>query len=109
MTLAAFALWRYFIVLLFCLAACMIGAAALPPLRFANRAERVFVCTTFGLGVLSHLILLIGIAGWLTLTGVLVAIGFAVAASSLWLFRRENTSEPKQIPSQTRKGSWRTT
>ena len=102
MSLAAFALWRYFVVLLFCLAAYVIGAAILRPVRFANRAEGVFFRTAFGLGVLSHLILLIGIAGWLTLTGVLIAIGFAVAASSLWLFRWENTSEPKKTRSQTR-------
>jgi hypothetical protein len=87
MTLALFALQRYLVVLLFCTVAYVIGAAVLRKLVFANLSERVAICTSFGLGILSHLVLLVGVMGWLDSTGLLVGIGLAFVASALVLHR----------------------
>src|SRR4029077_338580 len=81
MSVVSFALPRYLLVLLLCVAAYVIGSAILRRLSFASLAERLSICTAFGLGVLSHLILLIGVVGWLTPTGVIggiIALGTAV-------------------------------
>jgi hypothetical protein len=85
MTLGLFATTRYLIVLLLCGAAYLVGAASLRRLAFANLAERLFVCTGFGLGVISHLILLIGLLGWLTLSGVISIIAFSALAALIFL------------------------
>ena len=85
MSVLLFALPRYLLVLLLCIAAYVIGSAILRRLSFASRAERLSICTAFGLGVLSHLILLIGVVGWLTAIKVIVAIVAAVTASILFL------------------------
>ena len=81
MSVLFFALPRYLLVLLLCVAAYVIGSATLRRLSFASLAERLSICTAFGLGVLSHLILLIGVVGWLTPIGVIggiIALGTVV-------------------------------
>lgn len=90
MSLALFALERYFVVLIFCAAACLIGAACLRSLTFANLAEGIAICTCFGLGLLSHLILLAGVLHGLTITVLVVGIGLVAVVSALAL-RREST------------------
>jgi hypothetical protein len=92
MSVALFVLPPYLVVLLLCAAAYVIGAAILRQLSFANGAERIFVCTSFGLGIVSHLVLCIGMLGWLTITGVIMSLGVAVATSA-WLLRKPEDSE----------------
>lgn len=92
MSVALFVLPPYLVVLLLCAAAYVIGAAILRRLSFANGAERIFVCTSFGLGIVSHLVLCIGMLGWLTITGVIMSLGVAVATSA-WLLRKPGDSE----------------
>ena len=100
MSVLLFALPRYLLVLLLCVAAYVIGSAILRRLSFASLAERLSICTAFGLGVLSHLILLIGIVGWLTASKVIVAIIAAVTASILFLRKpmHVSKSQPHEIP-----------
>lgn len=106
MSVALFALPRYLVVLLLCAAAYVIGAAILRRLSFANGAERVSMCTSFGLGIISHLILCIGVMGWLTITGVIMSLGVAVAASG-WLLRKPGDSEKsKQDRSSLSRLKW---
>jgi Dolichyl-phosphate-mannose-protein mannosyltransferase len=88
MTLVLFALSRYLLVLLFCTAAYFIGRAVLQRLTFTTLAERLSLCITFGLGVLSHLILLIGLFSWLTLGGIVLGITIAVAVSVIASLRK---------------------
>jgi hypothetical protein len=83
MNLVLFALSRYLLVLVLCTAAYFIGNAFLQRLAFTTLAERLSLCTAFGLGVLSHLILLIGLIGWLTQTGVALAIATTTAVCIL--------------------------
>ena len=83
MTLVLFALCRYLLVLLLCASAYLIGRAVLQRLTFTTLAERLSLCIAFGLGVLSHLILLIGLFGWLTLGGVALGITIAAAISGI--------------------------
>jgi hypothetical protein len=71
MTLAVFAVSRYLIVMLFCVTAYAIGRASLQRVPFANRAEEIALCTAFGLGVLSQIILIVGLFGWLTMGGII--------------------------------------
>jgi hypothetical protein len=99
MSVALFALPPYLVVLLLCGAAYVIGAAILRRLSFANSAERVFVCTSFGIGIISHLVLCIGMMGWLTITGVIISLGVALAASALLLDKRRDSQEGKPHPS----------
>ena len=94
MTLVLFAISRYFLVVLLCTSAYFIGNAFLQRLTFTTLAERLSLCIAFGLGVLSHLILLIGLFGWLTLTGVALAIATATAVSII-IFLRRTTSDKK--------------
>ena len=75
MTLAVFAVSRYLIVMLFCVTAYVIGRASLQRLPFASRAEEIALCTAFGLGVLSQIILIVGLFGWLTMGGIIVVMG----------------------------------
>jgi hypothetical protein len=100
MSVALFALPAYLIVLSLCAAAYLIGAAILRHLSFANGAERVFVCTSFGIGTISHLVLYIGTMGWLTNTGVIMSLGVAVAASVLLLRKWRDSQESKPHSSQ---------
>ena len=88
MTLVLFALSRYLLVLLFCTAAYFIGRAVLQRLTFTSLAERLSLCIAFGLGVLSHLILLIGLFSWLTLGGIVLGITIAVAVSVIASLRK---------------------
>ena len=67
MTLAVFAVSRYLIVMLFCVTAYAIGRASVQRLPFASRAEEIAICTAFGLGVLSQIVLIAGLFGWLTM------------------------------------------
>jgi hypothetical protein len=81
MSVLLFALPRYLLVALLCTAAYVIGNAILRRLKFAGPPERLAICTAFGLGLLSHVILLMGIVGWLTPTGLIggiIALGSAV-------------------------------
>jgi len=81
MNVLLFALPRYLLVALLCGAAYVIGNAILRRLEFACLPERLAICTAFGLGVLSHLVLLVGVVGWLTPTGVIggiIALGTVV-------------------------------
>lgn len=71
MTLAVFAVSRYLIVMLFCVTAYAIGRASLQRLPFASRAEEIALCTAFGLGVLSQIVLIAGLFGWLTMGGII--------------------------------------
>jgi hypothetical protein len=96
MTLVLFALSRYLLVLLLCASAYFIGNVFLQRLTFTSVAERLSLCMAFGLGVLSHLLLLIGLFGWLTLAGVVVGITTAVAVSIIITLRR--TSKTKTDP-----------
>ena len=100
MSVALFALPPYLVVLSFCAAAYVIGGGLLRRLSFANGTERVFVCTSFGLGIISHLILGIGMMGWLTITGVIMSLGVAVAASALLLRKRRDSQESNPHPSR---------
>jgi hypothetical protein len=88
MSLAAFALPRYLLVLLLCAAAYPIGRAILRRLTFENLAEDLSICTTMGLGILSHLVLIIGCAGWLNAVVIPFSIAVAVAASFWFLPKR---------------------
>ena len=106
MSVALFALPPYLVVLSLCAAAYVIGAGLLQRLSFANGAERVFVCTSFGLGIISHLVLCIGMIGWLTITGIIISLGVAVAASA-WLLRKPRDSEKsKQDKSSLSRLKW---
>jgi hypothetical protein len=96
MSVLLFALPRYLLVLLLCVTAYVIGSAILRRLSFASLGERLSICTAFGLGVLSHLILLIGVVGWLTASGVIVAIIAAVTASILFLRRPMQVSKSQR-------------
>ncbi len=98
--MALFALPPYLFVLLLCTGAYVIGTAILRCLSFANGAERVFVCTSFGIGIISHLVLCIGMMGWLTITGVIMSLGVTVAASALLLRKRRDSQESKPHPSR---------
>ena len=71
MTLAYFAVSRYLIVMVFCVTAYAIGRASVQRLPFASRAEEIALCTAFGLGVLSQMVLIIGLFGWLTVGGII--------------------------------------
>jgi len=88
MSLAAFALPRYLLVLLLCAAAYPMGRAILRRLSFDSFAEDLAICTTMGLGLLSHLILIIGCAGWLNAVAIPFSIAAVVAASFLFLPKR---------------------
>ncbi len=85
MSLAAFALPRYLLVLLLCAAAYPIGRAILRRLAFDSFAEDLVICTTMGLGLLSHLILIVGSAGWLNAVAIPFSIAVTIAASFLFL------------------------
>jgi len=80
MSVVLFALPRYLLVALFCTAAYAIGNAILRRLEFACLPERLTICSALGLGLLSHVVLLMGISGWLTPIGV---IGGIIALGSL--------------------------
>ena len=51
--------------LILCAAAYPVWRAILRRLAFDNLAEKLAICITMGLGVLSHLVLVIGCVGWL--------------------------------------------
>ena len=74
MTLAVFAVSRYLIVMFFCVIAYAIGRASVQRLPFSSRAEEIALCTAFGLGVLSQIILVVGLCGWLTVGGIVTII-----------------------------------
>ena len=93
MTLVLFALSRYLLVLLLCTSAYFIGNAFLQRLTFTSLAERLSLCIAFGLGVLSHLILLIGLFGWLTLPGVAFGMATASVVSILVSLKRRTPRE----------------
>src|SRR5947208_2661767 len=81
MSILLFALPRYLLVALLCAAAYVIGNAILRRLEFVCLSERLAICTAFGLGLLSHMVLLVGIVGWLTPIGVIggiIALGLIV-------------------------------
>jgi len=103
MTLVLFALSRYLVVLLLCMSAYFIGHAVLQRLTFTTLAERLFLCIAFGLGVLSHLILMIGLLGWLTLAGVALVMAAATAVSILICLRR---TIPNKKPDRTVRPLW---
>lgn len=88
MTLAVFAVSRYLIVMLFCVTAYAIGRASLQRLPFASRAEEVALCTALGLGVLSQIVLIVGLFGWLTMAGIItvmvLSLLFAVGCRLSW-------------------------
>ena len=88
MTLAVFAVSRYLIVMLFCVTAYAIGRASLQRLPFASRAEEIALCTAFGLGVLSQIVLIAGLFGWLTMGGIItvmvLSLLFAVGCRLSW-------------------------
>lgn len=94
MTLLLFALSRYLVVLLLCASAYFIGSAFLQRLTFATLAERLSLCVAFGLGVLSHLMLLIGLFGWLTYAGVLLTILTTTAVSIVICLRHKIADKP---------------
>jgi hypothetical protein len=85
LSLAAFALPRYLLVLLLCAAAYPIGRAILRRLAFDSLAEDLSICITMGLGVLSHMVLIIGSAGWLNAVAIPFSIAVVIAASFLFL------------------------
>ncbi|MFZ1220033.1 MAG: carbohydrate binding domain-containing protein [Chthoniobacterales bacterium] len=85
MSLAGFALPRYLLVLLLLAAAYPIGRALLRRLTFASLVEELAVCITMGLGILSHLILVIGMAGWLNAVAIPCSIAVVVTASLFFL------------------------
>ena len=102
--LLVFALSRYFFILLFCAAAYPIGLALLRRLRFDGFAERFAICSTLGLGVISHLVLLCGLLGWLTAPGIIAVI---LAATTLGLvfrpkMRLDGTGVAARAPWQSR-------
>lgn len=97
MTLAVFAASRYLIVMLFCVTAYAIGRASLQRLLFASRAEEITLCTAFGLGVLSQIILIVGLFGWLTMGGIIT-----VMALSLFFALGCSLSWTKQLPAWRR-------
>lgn len=103
MTLVLFALPRYLVVLLLCTSAYFIGQAVLQRLTFHSMAERLSLCVTFGLGVLSHLILLIGLLGWLTLNGVALT---TVAATGISIFVCLRRAIPNKEPDGTMRSRW---
>lgn len=104
MTLVLFSLSRYLVVLLLCTSAYFVGYAVLQRLTFATLAERLSLCTTFGLGVFSHLILLVGLLGWLTLTGVALSVAIVTAVSIVISFRRTHSDRE---PGPAARSSWR--
>lgn len=82
MDVGLFALPRYLTVVVLCAAAYAIGRAMLRLIKFDGFSERMMFCTALGLGVISHLVLLIGICGWLNAPVVVVTIA-AVTALAL--------------------------
>ena len=88
MTLAVFAVSRYLIVMFFCVTAYAIGRASVQRLPFASRAEEIALCTAFGLGVLSQIILIVGLFGWLTMGGIItvmvLSLLFALGCRLSW-------------------------
>src|SRR4029077_21352 len=74
MTLTFFAASRYVIVMVLCVTAYAIGRASLQRLLFITGAEKITLCTAFGLGVLSQVILIVGLFGWLAVGGIITVI-----------------------------------
>lgn len=107
MNVGLFALPRYLTVLLLCAAAYAIGRAALRSIKFDGFLEKLTLSTALGLGVIAHLVLFLGLCGWLIEAVVVAAIGAATAMALLVLY-----VAPKKgvVPERTDSGpapTWR--
>ncbi len=86
MNAALFALPRYLAVVLLCAAAYAIGRAVLRSIRFDGWLERLLLCTALGLGVIAHLVLFLGLLGWLFEPVVVTTIAAATAIALLFIY-----------------------
>ena len=99
-----FALPRCAVVALLCVAANAVGRACLPRIAFSTIAERLLFCTTLGFGLLSHLILAIGLLGWLTPAGITVAIVGATSLAFAYFLARGAASPGLEQTNSSRAG-----
>ena len=91
MNILIFAAPRYAFVLALLAASFAVGAATLSSLKVANRAETIVFCTTFGLGLISHLVLFIGLLGELTPPVLLAAIAACGLIGATFALRRRQS------------------
>jgi hypothetical protein len=84
MSLVLFALPRFLTVAALYGAAYAVGRALFRRYPFKHLAEKVLLSTALGVGVISHLILSLGLFGWLTAAAVSVSI-FAAAALAIFV------------------------
>ncbi len=82
----------------------LLGRTLLGRFRFDGGAERIALSTTLGLGVLSHLLLLLGLLHLLR-TGAILALLAAVTAGSMAWLRRGGDRGPRPAVPPDRPGS----
>jgi 4-amino-4-deoxy-L-arabinose transferase-like glycosyltransferase len=100
--LAGFLLAHAAYLLLLALAAAWIGRGFVPRLRFDSWMEEAAVALGLGLGVLAHLVLLLGLLGRLSRGPLLAGIALLLAAAAPGSLRRLRETAPRVVrPSRT--------
>ena len=97
MSAGAIAFAQYAIVVSLFAAAYFVGRAILRGIIFRGFSERLVFRCALGLGIISYLILCIGLLGWLTAVGVTLATVGATAIA-VWFYPREPSSEVANEP-----------
>src|SRR4051812_47192391 len=108
MNVGLFALPRYLTVVLLCAAAYAIGRTVLRSIKFTGMAERVSLCTALGLGLIAHLVLLVGICGWLNAPAVIAIIGAATATALVFHYAVPATNRDEAMSRDSSPWSRRT-
>ncbi len=93
-SLAGFLLAHAAYLIVLTLAAAWIGRGLVPRLRFDSWLEEAAVALGLGLGVLAHLVLLLGLLGCLSRAPLLVGIGLLLAAAAPGSLRRLRETTP---------------